>query len=44
MDVLRTHPLAMVGGIVYENPFYLPPSEFLIELRQRRAARDLHVH
>jgi hypothetical protein len=38
MDVLRTHPLAMVGGVVYENPFYVPPAKFLNELRQRRNA------
>ena len=36
MDVLRTHPLAMVGGVVYENPFYVPPAKFLGELKRRR--------
>lgn len=41
MDVLRTHPLAMVGGVVYENPFYVPPAEFLTELRQRREAGSI---
>lgn len=41
MDVLRTHPLAMVGGVVYENPFYVPPAQFLKELRQRRDARTV---
>jgi len=39
MDVLRTHPLAMVGGVVYENPFYVPAAKFLAELKQRRDAR-----
>jgi hypothetical protein len=41
MDVLRTHPLAMVGGVVYDNPFYVPPAQFLEELRQRRDARTI---
>ena len=29
MDVLRTHPQVIVGGILRENPFYVPPDEFL---------------
>ena len=35
IDMLRTHPAAIVGGILYENPFYSPPEEFQRELRQR---------
>jgi hypothetical protein len=35
IDVLRTHPMALVGGVLYENPFFVPPDEFLDELRQR---------
>ncbi len=37
MDVLRTHPQMIVGGILRENPFYSPPDEFLRELRDRGA-------
>lgn len=37
IDLLRTHPLTLVGGIVQENPFYTPPTEMLQELRQREA-------
>jgi hypothetical protein len=37
MDVLRTHPHMIVGGILRENPFYSPPDEFLRELRDRGA-------
>jgi hypothetical protein len=36
-NVLRCHPVAVVGGIVHENPFYVPPAELLRELRQRQA-------
>lgn len=32
MDVLRTHPVAMVGGILHENPFYVSPTDYLAEL------------
>jgi hypothetical protein len=37
MDILRTHPQVIVGGILQENPFYVPPDEFLRELSKRAA-------
>lgn len=36
MDILRTHPMVIVGGVLQENPLYVPPDEFLAELKQRR--------
>jgi hypothetical protein len=36
LDILRTHPLVIIGGILHENPFFVPPDEFLRELRARR--------
>ncbi len=36
MDILRTHPMVIVGGILQENPLYVPPDEFLKELSERR--------
>ena len=38
IDVLRTHPLAIIGNIVHENPFFVPPDTLLTELRDRRAS------
>ena len=38
MDVLRTHPQVIVGGIMRENPYYVPAEEFLLELRGRGAS------
>src|SRR5207248_437340 len=35
VDILRTHPLVIIGGILQENPFFVPPDEFLRELRER---------
>jgi hypothetical protein len=35
MDVLRIHPLVIIGGFLHENPFFVPPDEFLRELRSR---------
>jgi hypothetical protein len=35
MDVLRVHPMVIIGGRLHENPFYVPPDEVLPELRAR---------
>ncbi|HXO28574.1 MAG TPA: PAS domain S-box protein [Thermoanaerobaculia bacterium] len=35
VDIVRTHPVMLVGGVLQENPFYVPPDEFLAELRSR---------
>ena len=35
IDVLRTHPMALIGGQVHENPFFVPPDELLSELASR---------
>jgi len=40
MDIMRTHPMVIIGGILQQNPFFLAPDEFLLELRERpRAGR-----
>ena len=36
----RTHPMLIIGGILHENPFFIPPEEFLQELRTRRVADE----
>jgi MEDS: MEthanogen/methylotroph, DcmR Sensory domain len=38
MDIMRTHPLVIIGGLLRENPFFVPPDEFLLEIRNRRSA------
>jgi hypothetical protein len=38
MEVLRIHPHVIAGGILRENPFYVPPDELLNELRARPVA------
>lgn len=40
LDVLRTHPMVIVGGVLQENPLYVPPDEFLAELKQRNSGTD----
>lgn len=39
MDILRTHPIVLIGGIIKESPFFQQPDEFLRELRERRSTR-----
>jgi hypothetical protein len=36
MDVLRTHPMVILGGMLQENPFFVPPEVFLRQLRERQ--------
>jgi hypothetical protein len=36
MDILRTHPMVIVGEVMQENPFYTPPDQLLPELEARR--------
>jgi hypothetical protein len=40
LDILRTHPMAIVGGVLQNNPFFVPPDEFLLELRAREKVRE----
>lgn len=37
IDILRTHPMVIIGGILQHNPFFVPPEQFLPEFRERRA-------
>ena len=41
IDIMRTHPMVIIGGILQQNPFFVPPDEFLREFRQRRAGRSI---
>jgi hypothetical protein len=39
VDILRTHPMVVIGGVLQHNPFFVPPEEFLHEFRERRSRR-----
>lgn len=39
IDIMRTHPMVIIGGILQENPFYLPPEEMLKEIEARKSAQ-----
>ena len=39
IDAMRTHPVVIVGGLMHENPFYVSPEQFLLELKERRSLR-----
>jgi hypothetical protein len=36
MDLLRAHPVAVMNGVLQENPFYTPPDQMLRDLQARR--------
>ncbi|HYE79094.1 MAG TPA: MEDS domain-containing protein [bacterium] len=40
MDILRTHPMVLVGGILAENPYYVEPEVMLQELAARKARKS----
>jgi MEDS: MEthanogen/methylotroph, DcmR Sensory domain len=41
VDVMRTHPVVIIGGVLQENPFFVPPDQFLREMRERRSVRKV---
>jgi hypothetical protein len=40
VDIMRTHPMVIIGGILQANPFFVPPEDFLRDFRQRRTDRS----
>jgi hypothetical protein len=40
MDILRTHPVVIIGGILQENPFFVPPDRFLRERQSLRKSAE----
>src|SRR5438270_1765100 len=34
MDIMRTHPVVIIGEVLQENPFFVPPDQFLLEIRE----------
>jgi hypothetical protein len=38
VDILRTHPVVVIGGVLVKNSFFSRPEELLRELRGRTAA------
>jgi hypothetical protein len=43
IDVLRTHPLVLIGGMLRENPFFVPPDVFLRELYEHQLVSEQAV-
>ena len=40
IDIMRTHPMVIIGGTLQRNPFFVSPEQFLPEFRARRAKRQ----
>ena len=39
IEIMRTHPMVIIGGILQENPFFVPPEQLLREIEARRASQ-----
>jgi hypothetical protein len=39
LDILRTHPVAIIGGVLVENSFFSSPEAFLREIRERTSSQ-----
>jgi hypothetical protein len=37
VDIMRTHPMIIIGGMLQQNPFFVPSGVFLREFRGRRS-------
>jgi hypothetical protein len=42
MNILRTHPMVIIGTVLQSNPFFVPPEELLRELQEQAAPPSLH--
>ena len=42
IDIMRTHPMVIVGDTLHRNPFFVPPERFVPELMERRARQATH--
>lgn len=40
-DILSTHPKVILGGRIYDNPYYMHPDKFLRYLKSRKQVREL---
>jgi hypothetical protein len=39
LDIMRTHPLIIIGGVLQENSFYASPDDLLAEIHESRRRR-----
>jgi hypothetical protein len=39
IDIMRTYPMVIMGGLLQQNPFFTRPEDFLREFRGRRSGR-----
>lgn len=43
INIMRTHPMVIIGGHLQQNPFFSPPEEFLREYRRSRPEAAGHA-
>lgn len=40
MDIMRSHPAVIIGGVYHENPFFIAPEKMLTQIRARQPRRS----
>ena len=40
IEIMRTHPMAIIGGILQVNPFYVPAEQLLREIEARKRVAE----
>ena len=43
MDILRTHPVVLIGEVLHRNAFFVSPEKLLRELQERPSPDDADV-
>jgi MEDS: MEthanogen/methylotroph, DcmR Sensory domain len=43
IDIMRTHPMIIIGGILQQYSFFIPPAQFVRELRERLPGGTCHA-
>lgn len=41
IDIVRTHPMVIIGGMLQRDPFFVTPERFAPEFRERRANKSV---
>jgi hypothetical protein len=43
IDIMRTHPMIIIGGILQQYSFFIPPAQFVRELREQLPGGTCHA-
>jgi len=44
IEIMQTHPVVIIGRILQQNAFFMPPEEFLREVRKWRTRQTASTY